>query len=132
MRTTGPGLLDSVGLAALTADVKSLLQDTDTGQNVAVSIASSTSVNYATGASTTTEATANLTAWVAPLTWKQMQESPEYQTGDVSVLLVVGDLEGVELSKQARLTIASKPYEVLSVKIDPLNIHAQLISRRRA
>jgi len=132
MKQTGPGLLDPVGLAALTADVKSLIQDTDTGQNAEVSIASSTSVNYATGASTTTEDQINVTAWVAPVSYKDLRDSPEYQAGDVSVLVILDDLEGYAPSTQTRLTIDSTAYQVLGVKTDPLNIHAQLICRKRA
>ncbi len=131
MNITGPGLLDPVGLAALTADVKSLIQDTDTGEAADVSIASSTSINYATGASTTTETSTTLIAYTAPVTYRELRESPEYDVADISVIIVIADLDDVALSTDTRLTINSKPYTVLSVQADPLNIHARLICRRR-
>lgn len=123
-------LLDSVAEASLTADVDGLL--TLGAAPVSVSFATdSAAVLQPDGTFTRTTDTDAITAFLAPLTSKEIDQTPGALVGDSWLLFPIADVSSVPVV-HSRATIGSTVWEVLSVGVPPLSTHYRLMVRAHA
>jgi hypothetical protein len=132
MNTVGPGLIDPVMLASITADLSSLIGDTDAGP-ATVTISTPTAgptVDYAAGTLTTTTDDDTVATLRGEVTLADVQASlGGLQLGDVrynilaSALSTVPNVSSIVIDNTRRL-------QVIMVSTDPLGLMYTLTARR--
>jgi outer membrane translocation and assembly module TamA len=129
MNVLGAGLMDAVAVAALKADVASVLNDANTGTSITLSTPSSTAQNRSSGAWSTTDTSDTVTGLLSTLTARHVELSAgAYRLSDVRLRLLASDLS-TDPTTDSRFTASSITYAVIEARKDALGAHWLLIGR---
>ncbi len=130
MNHLGAGIMDAVGLASLTADLSSVLQDADVSSSVTIAPPTGTTINRSSGAWTTTETSDTVNALLLALTAREVAQSAGAYRLDDRRLRVLASLLSTAPTTDTRFTASGITYAVLISTLDPLGLHYELIGRR--
>ena len=128
MNVIGPGLLDAVTKASLTADLVSFAQDPDTSTSVIITTPSSATYAPASGTYTPASTPDTVDAHLAPLTAREVDASALYQEGDHKLIIAVSDLTTTPRT-DSTATIASVVWRVVTVETDGINAMHRFVIR---
>ena len=132
MNSVGPGLLDAVGLDSLQTAIRSLVTDPQVSVSATVkTLSTATTIDTASGIITRTTVDDTVTAYLAPLTSRDVDEGGLYEVGDHR-LLVSGEAAVLNATPDtsSTVTIASAEWLVIEVDYDSIGAVWHFVLRR--
>lgn len=129
MNHPSTGTLDARQVTHLTADLRAMLTDIDTGLNAVVSTPQSQGVDLVTGQAAEALAVDAVTGWGGPLTRREIASAGGfYETGDMRLVVMAGDLSATP-GTHSRFRIDTTDYAVVHAERDALLLAWHLVGR---
>jgi len=127
MYAVGPGTMDSRELAAMQAEVSSLLTDTTTATTATWKSTGVRVYDPRSGTAALNETSTSASVWISHLSARELSELGDAQIGDVRILVRASD---VIPAVDDRVVTAATTYSIYRVETGPLSTHSVAYGRK--